>query len=109
MPRYTCMQNVHLDYALLHLGARLHSPVLRYEGMHPSTSNTLRFFSVLVCILTQYNKRTILPASRFNRPSVILCPHSLFVHVCEFLCLVGGDAGVDDFLNVAVHDLVEFV
>ena len=123
--------NAHFDSALLHLSARLthpyfamractrpprfrsapsqcsfDSPVLRYEGMHPPTSIPLCFFSVLVCILTQYNKRTILPASRFNRPSVILCPHSLFVHVCEFFCLIGSDAGIDDFLDVAVHNLV---
>ena len=30
----------------------------------------------------------------------------LFVHICEFCGLICGDAGVDNLLNIAVHDLV---
>ena len=83
--------------------------MLRYDGMHPPTSIPLCFFSVLVCILTQYNKRTILPASRFNRPSVILCPHSLFVHVCEFFGLIGSELLQDSVSRTLAIEMLDGV
>ena len=31
------------------------------------------------------------------------------VHLCQLGCLVGGDAGVNDLLDIAVHDFVQLV
>ena len=72
------------------------------------TSLPLRYFSVFVYTHIEY-KKTTPPCKQFVVVFVIFCVRRLFVHVCEFLGLVGCDAGINDFLDVAVHDLVEFV
>ena len=33
----------------------------------------------------------------------------ILVHLCKFLCLVGCDTGIDDLLDVSVHDLVQLI
>ena len=50
------------------------------------------------------NKRRTLTSTPLR--SISRHVRRLFVHICEFCGLICGDAGVDDLLDIAVHDLV---
>ncbi len=39
-----------------------------------------------------------------NRSGILILSH-----LQQLRCLIGGDAGVDDFLDIAVHDLIQLV
>ena len=32
-----------------------------------------------------------------------------FIHLSQLGCLVGCDAGINDFLDISIHDFIQFV
>lgn len=77
---------------------------------YPFLSPAFQVFSFFIAanghIRIHYSEKGTLLQEKRGSTKRYFLTKLILIHICKLLCLIGCNAGVNDFLNVTVHDFI---